>query len=152
MKSYYNYFKLRLITNLQYRAAALAGISTQLFFGMVFLMVYIALYESNTNATVPMDLRGVITYLWLGQAFFGIVYPYLRDNELLSMINNGNLAYELIRPQSFYFKYYIKMLCERMAAVMLRCMPVIIVAFCYLNHIILHYQFLLKHLYCLYYH
>ena len=129
MKAYFNYFKLRLITNLQYRAAALAGISTQLFFGMVFLMVYIALYESNTNVEVPMNLKSVITYLWLGQAFFAIIYPYIKDAELLSMIRNGNLAYELVRPQNFYFKYYIKMVCERLAAVILRCSPVLIVAF-----------------------
>ena len=129
MRAYFNYFKLRLITNLQYRAAALAGISTQLFFGMVFLMVYIALYESNTNTEVPMDLKSVITYLWLGQAFFAIIYPYIRDEELLNMIRNGNLAYELVRPQSFYLKYYIKMVCERMAAAMLRCSPVLIIAF-----------------------
>ena len=44
MKSYLNFFKLRIITNLQYRAAALAGISTQLFFGFVYIMVYLALY------------------------------------------------------------------------------------------------------------
>ena len=129
MKSYLNYFKLRLITNLQYRAAALAGISTQLFFGLVFLMVYIALYESNTNTEVPMNLQSVITYLWLGQAFFALIYPYIKDEELLNMIRNGNLAYELVRPQSFYLKYYIKMVCERLAAVMLRCLPVLLVAF-----------------------
>lgn len=129
MKAYFNYFKLRLITNLQYRASAIAGISTQLFFGMVFLMVYVAIYESNSSTTAPMNLKNVIAYLWLGQAFFAIMYPYLRDEELLNMITNGNLAYELVRPQSFYLKYYIKMLCERMAAAMLRCGPVLVIAF-----------------------
>ena len=45
MKPYLNYFKLRIITNLQYRTAALAGIATQLFFGFLYIMLYLALYE-----------------------------------------------------------------------------------------------------------
>ena len=125
--AYLNYFKLRLITNLQYRSAALAGIFTQLFFAGLYIMLYLALYESNNGVNYPMELSHLITYLWLQQAFFAITYPYLRDNELLGMIQNGNLAYELIRPQNFFWKFYIKMLAERMVATLLRCMPIIII-------------------------
>lgn len=127
MKSYLNYFKLRLITNLQYRSAALAGISTQLFFGFVFIMLYLAIYESNNTANVPMDYSSLVTYLWLQQAFYALTYPFIKDSDLLSMIKNGNLAYELIRPQNFYFKFYIKMLAERVVATFLRSMPIIII-------------------------
>ena len=127
MKSYLNYFKLRVITNLQYRSAALAGISTQLFFGFLYIMLYLALYESNIGSNTPMDWKSLVSYLWLQQAFFAITYPYLKDNELLSMISNGNLAYELIRPQNFYLKFYIKMLAERIVATLLRCAPIIII-------------------------
>ncbi len=127
MKSYLNLFKLRVITNFQYRAAALAGISTQLFFGFVYIMVYLALYESNKGVTPPMNLNTIINYLWLQQAFFALTYPYLRDQELLNMIKNGNLAYELIRPQNFYLKYYIKLISHRLVAVLLRSLPILIV-------------------------
>ena len=37
MRSYINYFKLRIITNMQYRSAALSGIVAQFFFGIVFI-------------------------------------------------------------------------------------------------------------------
>ena len=127
MRAYLNYFKLRVITNLQYRSAALAGISTQLFFGFLYIMLYLAIYESNTGASSPMDWNTLVSYLWLQQAFFAITYPYLKDNELLSMINNGNLAYELIRPQNFYLKFYIKMLAERIVSTLLRCLPIIVI-------------------------
>lgn len=127
MKAYLNYFKIRVINNLQYRAAALAGISTQLFFGIVYIMLYLALYESNLDVETPMNLQNLITYMWLQQAFFAVIYPFLADNELLNMIKNGNIAYELIRPQDFYFKFYIKMLANRMVAVALRCLPIIII-------------------------
>lgn len=127
MKAYLNFFKLRIITNLQYRAAAIAGISTQLFFGVTYIMLYLAIYESNTSVNAPMDLQSLITYVWLGQAFFAVIFPFVRDQELLGMIRNGNLAYELIRPQSFYLKFYIKMISERLVSAALRCLPIIVV-------------------------
>ena len=127
MKSYLNYFKLRLITNLQYRSAALAGILTQLFFGFLYIMLYLALYESNEGVSAPMDWNSLISYLWLQQAFFALTFPFIKDGELLKMIQNGNLAYELIRPQSFYLKFYIKMLAERIVSTFLRCIPILII-------------------------
>ena len=126
MKSYLSYFKLRFITNLQYRTEAIAGICTQIFFGLIFIMVYLAFYESGGDA--PMNWQELVNYLWLQQSFFALIYPFDRENELLNMIKNGNLAYELIRPQDFYFKWYIKMLSKRLVAVILRFIPLIILA------------------------
>lgn len=127
MKAYLNYFKLRIITNLQYRSAAIAGILTQFFFGFVFIMSYLAFYESNTSASLPMNISELVTYLWLQQAFFAMIFPFVKDFDLINMITNGNLAYELVRPQSFYFKFYIKMLAERFTSTLLRFFPIIIV-------------------------
>ena len=112
MRMYISYFKLRFITNLQYRADALAGIATQIFFGLIFTMIYIAFYESGGN-NIPLNLQETITYVWLQQAFFALIFPYQKDQELLDIISNGNLAYELIRPQNFYFKWYIKMISKK---------------------------------------
>ena len=39
MRAYVNYFRLRVITALQYRAAAISGFFTQLFFGFI-LQIY----------------------------------------------------------------------------------------------------------------
>ena len=39
MKSYLSYFILKFKTGLQYRAAALAGMSTQVFFGFVYVSI-----------------------------------------------------------------------------------------------------------------
>lgn len=125
MKSYISYFKIRLITNLQYRMDAIAGITTQVFFALIFIMIYLAFYESG-GENLPMNYQELVSYLWLSQAFFALIYPYEKDNELLKMIKNGNLAYELIRPQDFYFKWYIKMLAKKLVATLLRFSPVII--------------------------
>jgi len=127
--SYLHYFKLRFITNLQYRAAALAGIFTQLFFGMIFILVYYAFYMSNPNSSLPMDWNNLVTYIWLQQSFYALIYPYERDQELLNMIKDGNLAYEILRPQNLFIKFYVKMIAKKMVSSLLRCFPVIIVGF-----------------------
>ena len=64
MKSYLSYFRIRFITNLQYRMDAIAGITTQIFFGLIFIMVYLAFYESG-GENLPMNYSELVTYLWL---------------------------------------------------------------------------------------
>ena len=74
MKQYISFFKLKFSVGLQYRAAAIAGLCTQLFFGLVFIMVYIAFYGSGDASNVDISLRQIITYMWLNQAFFSLIY------------------------------------------------------------------------------
>lgn len=129
MRAYLSLFKLRIITNLQYRAEAIAGVATQFFFGIVYILVYLAFYESNGTVKTPMEWQSLVTYIWLMQAFFALIYPYNSDKELLEMIENGNLAYELIRPQNLFIKQFIKMFSKKLIAVLLRFLPIIIVGF-----------------------
>ena len=128
MRFYLSYFKLRFITQLQYRKAALAGIATQFFFGLVYIMVYLAFYESSSN-NGPMNVGELVSYLWLNQAFFALIYMYYKDNEIFNMIKNGNIAYELLRPKKIYFMWFSKIIAQRLSNVTLRFLPVIIVAF-----------------------
>src|SRR5947207_15875394 len=71
---------------LQYRAAALAGIWTQIFFGFVLIMVYEAFYRSSTNeALKPMTMAQIASYVWLGQALLRML-PWNADSEIRAMI------------------------------------------------------------------
>lgn len=128
MKFYISYFKLRFITGLQYRAAALAGLSTQFFFGIIFAMVYIAFYESN-DANTPMQLSQLVSYLWLNQVFFSLINMFYRDKEIINMIKNGNIAYELARPKKLYFMWFSKIMGSRISMVVLRSLPILLIAF-----------------------
>ena len=129
MRVYLSLFKIKFMNNIQYRAAALAGISTQFFFGIVFIMVYLAFYQSSNTINAPMEWRELVSYLWLNQAFFSLVYIWQKDREFLNMIKDGNIAYELCRPINFYKKWYTTMYGNRIAAVLLRFSPVLLVAF-----------------------
>ena len=125
MKAYISYFKLKFISGLQYRSAAIAGMLTQFFFGIIYIMVFVAFYESGSKGNV-MTLNEVITYLWLNQAFFGIVNQRYKDSDILKLIRTGNLSYELARPKDIYFMWYFKILGDRLAATFLRSVPLLI--------------------------
>ena len=127
MKQYLSYFKLQLLTGLQYRTAALAGISTQFFWGFLYCMVYQAFY-SHTSID-SMSFKELISYVWLNQALFSLVVLRMKDNEVLESIRNGTVAYELCRPYKLYYWWYIKILSKRYASVMLRSFPILIFAF-----------------------
>ena len=127
MKSYLSYFKLKFINGLQYRAQAIAGIITQFFFGFVFISVYVAFYESGSSNT-PMELNELVSYIWLSQSLFSLIYLWYKDKEIINMIKNGNIAYELLRPQDLYLMWCHKILGDRLSKVVLRFLPVIVVA------------------------
>ena len=127
MKSYLSYFRLRFLTGLQYRGAAIAGILTQIFFGLVFIMVYLAFYETDSS-NAPMTLEQTISYLWLNQILFALVYMWYKDKDIFSVIKNGNISYELCRPLKLYWMWYSKIISQRLSAVLLRCIPALVVA------------------------
>ena len=127
MKSYLSYFKLKFKTGLQYRAAAFAGVSTQIFFGIIYICVYVAFYESDSS-NLPMELSELVSYLWLNQCFFALVYMWYKDRDILDLIKSGNIAYELCRPQNLYLMWSSKLLGERLSKVLLRFLPVLLFA------------------------
>ncbi|WP_423800384.1 ABC transporter permease [Neobacillus sp. SAB-20_R2A] len=128
MRVYLAVLKLRLLMGMQYRAAALAGVATQFFWGMITIMVFEAFYESALTAP-PISLTQIITYIWLQQAFLVFVTIWFRDAELFELITSGNIAYELCRPCELYGFWYAKLLAQRLSSAILRCFPILIVAF-----------------------
>ena len=127
MKSYLSYFKLKFKTGLQYKAAAIAGMSTQFFFGIIYVSVYIAFYNSDSS-NLPMPLNQLVSFLWLNQCFFALIFMWYKDKDILNLIKKGNIAYELCRPQDLYFMWYFKILGERLSSVVLRFLPVMVIA------------------------
>ncbi len=126
MRAYGALISARFRMLLQYRAAAAAGIGTQLFFGLVIVMIYEAFYRSS-RAPQPMSYRDIVTYVWLGQAFLGML-PWNVDAEIRAMIRSGAVAYELLRPLDLYAVWYCRALAWRTAPTLLRAIPVFIVA------------------------
>ncbi|WP_226793683.1 ABC transporter permease [Bacillus sp. B1-b2] len=125
---YYAVFRLRLLNGMQYRAAALAGVATQFFWGFIYIMIFQAFY-SQVIATQPISLEDLVTYLWLQQSFLALIMLWFRDNELFDLITTGNIAYELCRPIGIYEYWYSKLLAQRLSNTLLRCFPILLLAF-----------------------
>lgn len=128
MKVYYAVLKLRLYHGLQYRSAAIAGIATQFFWGLIITMIYEAFY-SQMIIDPPMSLAQLVTYIWLQQSFLAFIMLWFRDQELFQLITTGNIAYELCRPNEIYGFWYAKLLAQRLASALLRCFPILAITF-----------------------
>lgn len=118
--------KAHFSAQLQYRTAAWAGIGTQLFFGLIKVMIFTGFFQSSLKEQ-PMSYDQVINYLWLGQAML-MILPFRADRELASLIKTGNVAYELSRPVSLYKLWYARAIAMRLAPVFLRVIPMVLAA------------------------
>ncbi|MCR2802419.1 ABC transporter permease [Paenibacillus soyae] len=128
MKAYVSIWRLRFVNGMQYRAAALAGMATQLFFGFVFIMIFAAFYSGSSGGE-PISLQDLITYVWLQQVFLSFIMLWFRDQELFDLITSGNIAYELCRPMGLYPHWYSKLMAQRVASAVLRCFPILFITF-----------------------
>ena len=126
MSAYLAVLSARLRMLLQYRAAALAGMSTQLFWGLIRMMIFEAFYRSST-AVQPMTLPEVISYIWLGQAMFAML-PWSVDTEIRAKIRDGTVVYELVRPLDLYNFWFSRSLASRVAPTLLRAVPIFFAA------------------------
>jgi ABC-2 type transport system permease protein len=112
---------------LQYRAAAIAGLWTQVFWGLVLIMIYEAFYHSSDPAARPMAFAQLVSYVWLGQALFAML-PWNVDLEIRAMVRSGAVAYELCRPIDLYNLWYARAIAHRTAPVLLRAVPMVVFA------------------------
>lgn len=128
MKAYFSFFRLSFKKGLKYRAAAWAGIATQFFWGFMYLMIFEAFYLSS-NDPMPIRYEEVVQITWLHQAFLVFIMFWIRDNSLFDLVTTGNVAYELLRPLKIYDSWFARLLAGRLSGALLRCFPILILAF-----------------------
>jgi ABC-2 type transport system permease protein len=110
---------------LQYRAAALGGLFTQIFFGLVRVMILRAFYAASTTA--PISRENVTGYVWLGQATL-LLIPWRTDEDVAEQIRSGTIVYELTRPLDLWGTWFARSLAWRTAPVFLRMLPMFVIA------------------------
>ncbi len=127
MKKYLSFFRLRFTMGLQYRAAALAGIATQFFWGFMEIMVFRAFYRADP-AAFPLPFPAMADYIWLQQAFLALFATWIMDQDVFDTILSGNVAYELCRPLHVYDMWLARTSANRISRAVLRCFPILFVA------------------------
>ena len=126
MRSYLGLFKMTFKGELQYRAKALSGVITQVFWGLM----YISLYSAFMSQKIidGFSIAQMISYVWIGQAFFALRYVELPKN-CAKEIENGNVCYKFVRPVDLYNQWYVEHLGFKLSATFIRFIPLVIVAF-----------------------
>jgi ABC-2 type transport system permease protein len=99
-------FRARFQLMLQYRAAALAGFATQLWWGAIRLLVFAAFYGVNA-AAAPISFTDAVTYVWLGQALLAL-QPWTADPEIGQAVRTGGVGYDRLRPLDAYGYWYAR--------------------------------------------
>ncbi len=122
-RPYLTVFRLRALMETQYRAAALGGLVTQVFFGLVYIFLYTTLYAGES----PEMLADTITYVWLQQMFFRMMFS--TDGELTNLIMNGGIAYMLVRPVDQHRFWVCRDVGGRLVGAMMRLIPMVAVQF-----------------------
>ena len=123
MKAYAAVFRMRLRMELQYRGAMIGGILCQMFFGLILVALYRALYAGGAQ---PVPIEDVATYVWLQQAFFRMMLA--SDPDLLDKIRTGSIAYDLCRPLSLYGFYYARIVAQKITGSLMRAVPMLVFA------------------------
>lgn len=116
------WFVARFRAGLQYRAAAWAGVSTQLVFGFARVMIVLAFFRAG-SADQPMTAAQAVSYIWLGQLFLRLM-PWGLE-ELDAEVRTGQIAYNLLKPTSLLGQYFVRSLAACAAAVTLRALPML---------------------------
>lgn len=124
MKKYLSYLNLRFNVALQYRASAIAGMFTQFFWAIMQILIYIAFYKNVTSQNI--SLEQLISYVWLRQAFYSLI-NHVTDSEIRTSIENGNVAYELVKPANLYWMWFSKTVATRLATGFIKCIPILII-------------------------
>lgn len=128
MKKYLTFFRLRFATGVQYRMASIMALTTQLIWGLMECLAFRAIAQAS-GGQMKMEYQAIVSYIWLKEAFLALFNTWAADNELFTMIRNGDIAYELCRPVSVYSMWFARITGGRCSEALLRCVPVLCCAF-----------------------
>ncbi|HEY0640358.1 MAG TPA: ABC-2 family transporter protein [Pseudonocardiaceae bacterium] len=79
-----------------YRAAALAGLFTNVVFGFMRCAVLLTVFEGSARVA-GYDPAAAVTFVWVGQALIDMVLAW-GNTEFAMRIRTGDVAIDLVRP------------------------------------------------------
>jgi ABC-2 type transport system permease protein len=89
---------------LRYRAAALAGLVTNFFFGLLNASILVALLGERSSVA-GFNAQGVITYTAISQALIAYLSMF-GSYELMTSVYTGEVASDLLKPMHL-LRYYL---------------------------------------------
>ncbi len=127
MKKYLAIFRIRFIHSVQYRIVVFSHLFTGFLWGLMLVLAYTAFYRTNPDA-LPMTLSQTVSYMWMQQTLLILFSVVFADEEIEASIENGSIAYELIRPADLYWRWYTRACASRAAVTAFR-LPLLVAVF-----------------------
>lgn len=121
MRAYLALFWMQSKLFSRYRMAALSGILTQLFWGILRVAVLKAFYRA-ASAPLPLDCDQSIAYIWLAQIMLCLV-PWNVDKQLELQIKRGDVGYDLLKPVDLWSLWFTKACAMRLIPFLFRAVP-----------------------------
>lgn len=133
MTAYTRLFLLRFRTVSNYRMAALSGIMTQLFWGILISETLIAFSKGHTHSAISsMSTMEIRNYIWVQQATFG--FAMIRTDPMFEVsVRTGTVGYELTRPMGLFGSLYSRLLGQVFGGVITRTIPFMLIAMIFLE-------------------
>jgi ABC-2 type transport system permease protein len=116
--------KLSFQRQLAYRSAHLAGLITNLFFGLLRAAVLIALYGAREEVS-GLSLQMAITFTGLSQASIGYLSIFSWSG-IIQSVYSGEVASDLLKPMGFFNFWLAKDLGRASAAFLMRSLTIMI--------------------------
>jgi ABC-2 type transport system permease protein len=110
---------------LTYRAATVAGLITNVFFGLLRASVLLALLDGTT--TNGWNSSDAVTYVVLTQAIMMFVNIF-GWTDLMNAVYRGEIATDLLRPMSLFGFWFAQDVGRALAALLLRGFTIILVS------------------------
>lgn len=124
MRPYWAIFIARSRLLLRYRAAAAAGFGTQVFWGILRMMIFAA-FMASVSGPQPMTGTELTGYIWLAQALL-VILPWNIEPEIGASVRTGAVAYELVRPLGLFSHWFARHVALRCAPGFWRCVPMML--------------------------
>jgi len=118
MRLFWELSKLSFQRQLTYRAAAMAGLASNLFFGMLRAAVLVALYGARQEVA-GISLAGAVTYTGLSQAVIGLLSMF-SWYEVMNSVYTGDIASDLLKPLNYFTFWLAQDLGRAGAALLMR--------------------------------
>lgn len=125
MRLFFELAKVSFQRQLAYRSAHLAGLFTNLFFGLLRAAVLVALYGSREEVS-GITIQMAITFTGLSQATIGYLSIF-SWTDIIRSIHSGEVASDLLKPMDFFSFWLAKDLGRAAAAFLMRSLTIMLI-------------------------
>jgi ABC-2 type transport system permease protein len=125
MRIFWELTVLSIQRQLAYRTAHIAGLVTNLFFGLLRAAVLVALFGARQQVA-GLTVTMVVTYTGLSQAVIGSLSLF-RWSEVMNSVYSGEISSDLLKPMD-YFQYWLAQdLGRAVVSFLMRSLPILII-------------------------